>query len=317
MANAALDAERNDLVELRFVDNGDTLDLTGGEAYGALTIRDTALVEVDERIDELTAALIYELNSIHSQSNGLSNMSGTIASTNEVSASTDALVSAGLPWTITPGTFDVVVYDASDTATTTTITIAATTTLDDLATVLNGIANFSASVSGNTLSLGTSSPYSFTFSNDTTGALPALGINGLFVGTDASSITVNQDLLDNPEWLGSGYSTDALDSGDNEAALAMAAVQDAQILDSGLSTINEHYQSTIAAIGVDARANEQTLEVQQSFVDDFEQRRQEVSGVSLDEEVTSLILYQRAFEASARVITVTDRMLEVLLSVGA
>jgi flagellar hook-associated protein 1 len=50
-------------------------------------------------------------------------------------------------------------------------------------------------------------------------------------------------------------------------------------------------------------------------VEDFSRRRQEVSGVNLDEEVTSLILFQRAFEASARIITVTDRMLDTLLNI--
>ena len=67
---------------------------------------------------------------------------------------------------------------------------------------------------------------------------------------------------------------------------------------------------------VDARANSQTLDVQNSFVNDFQNRRQAVSGVSIDEEVTFMLQYQRAYESAARVITVVDRMLDALLGMG-
>ena len=43
--------------------------------------------------------------------------------------------------------------------------------------------------------------------------------------------------------------------------------------------------------------------------------RDSLSGVNLDEEVTTLIQVQKAFDASARIITVTDRMLDTLLGI--
>ncbi|MFA6243066.1 MAG: flagellar hook-associated protein FlgK, partial [Candidatus Hydrogenedentales bacterium] len=314
--NAALDPERQDLVELRFADDNSLVEVRDGEIYGALTIRDEVLVEQDAQIDELAAGLILELNRIHSQGNGIENLSGTISSTNPVSASTDPLVSAGLPFPLTAGTFDVIVYDGSNTPTTTTITITAATTLDDLAADLNAVPNFSASVSGNTLSLGTASPYSFSFANDSTGALPALGINSLFTGSDARSIQVNQDILDNPNWLTSAYSSDVLNTGDNSAALDMANLRTALVMDTNASTFDEFYQSIVTGLGVDSRSNAQQLDVTSQFIADLDTRRQEVSGVNLDEEVTGLIQFQRAFEASARVITIADRMLDTLLGMA-
>jgi len=42
-------------------------------------------------------------------------------------------------------------------------------------------------------------------------------------------------------------------------------------------------------------------------------RRDAVSGVSLDEEVANMIKFQRAYEAAARLITTADAMMQILL----
>ena len=314
--NPSLDPERNDLVELRFADDNSLVDVSGGTVFGALHIRDTVIPELDAEIDSIAAALIQGLNAIHSQGNGTQNISGTISSTNTVNSATDPLSATGLPFPVTAGSVDIVVYDSAGTPTTTSIAITAATTLDDLATALNGIPNMSASVSGGILNISAGAGFSFSFANDSAGVLPALGINGFFTGHDARSIAVNEDLEDNPGWITSSFSSDVLNTGDNAAALQMAALRTALLLDSGAATLSDFYQSTVAGLGVDARAVNDALQVEQLFVQNLDERRQEVSGVNLDEEVTNLMLYQRAYEASARLMSVTDNMLETLLSMA-
>jgi flagellar hook-associated protein 1 FlgK len=49
-------------------------------------------------------------------------------------------------------------------------------------------------------------------------------------------------------------------------------------------------------------------------VDNLESRREDVSGVSLDEEMTNLIKYQRAFEASTKMITIVDQLLDQIIN---
>lgn len=312
----SLDPERADLLEVRFVGSGIPVDIRDGELFAALNVRDNILPSFDERLDTLANALIGAINNIQAQGNGLDNLSGTLSSGNTVSDPADALVGGSLPFDVEPGTFDVVVYDASGVPTSTTITITAATTLNDLASQLNAVGNFSASVVDNHLEFGTAGGYTFGFANDTTGALAALGVNGLFTGHDAVTIGVNPAMQDNPRLISSGYSLDPLETGDNSAALDMVAVRNALLLDDGSSTLGDYYEATIARLGVESRDAQERLEIQQNFVDDFQRRRQEVSGVSLDEEVTLLIQYQRAFEGSARVITVTDRMLGTLLTMA-
>lgn len=312
--NPALDAERNDLVDVRFQDNGTLLDVENGEMYAAMKMRDTAIPDLDARIDTLASALIQEVNRIQSQGMGLQRYTSAITSTNPVTDSSIPLSSAGLPFSFTPGSFDVVVYDAAGNSTTATINVTAATTLDSLAADLAAVGNFTASVvGGNRLQLGADTGFSFRFANDSAGILPALGVAGLFTGHDARTIDVNADIAARPALLSSGYTLDPADTGDNRAALALAGVRNGLYLDGGSASINDYYESTIARIGIDARANLQIQKVEEAFVQDFHARRQEVAGVSLDEEVTFLIQYQRAFEASARVLTVVDRMLETLI----
>ncbi len=313
----SLDPQRSDLVRIQFSDTGTEPDIVSGELYGALTARDSDLVQVASSIDTIAAAIVREVNKIQSTGNGLDNLSGTIAASNNVNDATATLDSAGLPFEVTPGSFDVIVYDSSGNPTTTTINITAATTLNSLVADLNAISNFSAAIgTDNALTLGATSPNTFSFANDSSGVLTALGVNGLFTGYSAATIGVNADIVANPRLLSSGYSTDLADTGDNTAAVDLANIQNALVLDNGTATIGNYYESLIVRVGVDARANQQTLDVQQSFVDDFQQRRLEVSGVSIDEEVTQMLLFQRCYEASARVITVADRMLDALLAMA-
>ena len=312
-----LDANRKDLVQIRFSDNDKAVNISNGKVFGAMTARDSDLPQVASRIDLIASTIIQQINHINNTGNGLENLSGTISGSNRVTDSAAPLASAGLPFPVQTGSFDVIVYDSAGTPATTTINITAATTLDSLAADLSAIPNFSASVtSDKTLSLGAATPQTFSFANDTSGVLTALGVNGLFTGHDASTMAVNNDIANNPRLLTSGYSTDVQNTGDNTAALDLANVRNQMVLDGNSATINDYYESTIVRIGVDASANTQSLDTQKAFIDDFQARRQQVSGVSIDEEVTFMMQYQKGFEASARVITVTDSMLTTLMAMA-
>jgi flagellar hook-associated protein 1 FlgK len=50
------------------------------------------------------------------------------------------------------------------------------------------------------------------------------------------------------------------------------------------------------------------------LTDAVEDRRQSASGVSLDEEMTNLIRFQRGYQASARTMSTLDEMLDVLIN---
>jgi len=79
-------------------------------------------------------------------------------------------------------------------------------------------------------------------------------------------------------------------------------------------TIGTQYGQFIAALGVDSSTAQGQSQNESVLVDHLQQQRQSVSGVSLDEESTNLIQYQRAYQAAARVVSVVDSMLDTLIN---
>ena len=315
--DSSFDPNRPDFLRVQFASTGEAASIFDGELAGSFAQRDEILQDLVERNDQLAAALIESINAIHSRGNGLSNIGTALSATNAVTDPALALDAAGLPFAVQDGSFDIVIYDGSGAiAETVTVPVTAgTTTLNDISAAINGSANATASITNGVLTITPAAGFSFTFANDTSNVLPALGLNGLFTGDSARNIQVSQHLLDDPALLSSGDSLNPLETGDNDIALELAAFRNQQILSANTETVNDFFESTVVGLGIDARANLDRRDVQIAVVNDLELRRQEVSGVNLDEEVTTLIQVQKAFDASARVITITDRMLDTLLGV--
>ncbi len=79
-------------------------------------------------------------------------------------------------------------------------------------------------------------------------------------------------------------------------------------------TFKDYYAAMIADIGTRGSLAKGTAENQTEVVRTIEDRRQQLIGVSADEEMVDLIRFQHAYNASSRYITVIDEMLEHLLT---
>jgi len=101
--------------------------------------------------------------------------------------------------------------------------------------------------------------------------------------------------------------------GDNRNALAIADLKNLQLTVFG-TTLGEYYQSSIAALGSAAQNADRSYQSLSLVVEQLESRRQEISGVNLDEEAVSLIRYQKAYEASARAMTTLDEILSLIVN---
>jgi flagellar hook-associated protein 1 FlgK len=96
------------------------------------------------------------------------------------------------------------------------------------------------------------------------------------------------------------------DSGRNDIVTAIAQLRG--------GTIDRGYSSLIAELGGVVKSNLNTEANQQSLVDAIENRRQSVQGVSADEEMTNMIRFQRGYQASSRMMSTLDQMLDTLIN---
>lgn len=83
---------------------------------------------------------------------------------------------------------------------------------------------------------------------------------------------------------------------------------------SGNTTLEDFYKNIISGLGVAAREAGNIAENQEVLAEAAETRRESLTGVSLDEEMANLIQFQHAFEASAKVISVMDELLDTVIN---
>jgi flagellar hook-associated protein 1 FlgK len=101
--------------------------------------------------------------------------------------------------------------------------------------------------------------------------------------------------------------------GDNTNALQLFQLSQSGISDLSGATFEGFYRGIVSNVGVDSKAAADSLTYDSNLLFELEKKREEISGVSLDEEAANLIRYQRAFEAGARIIKITDELLQMVI----
>lgn len=102
--------------------------------------------------------------------------------------------------------------------------------------------------------------------------------------------------------------------GDNTVANVISQLQHKEIMDGNSSTMDDFYNSQVGRVGVLAQRAIKSRESQDNILGQLNTIRESISGVSLDEETTNMIEFQRAFDASARVIKTADEMFDTVLN---
>jgi flagellar hook-associated protein 1 FlgK len=104
--------------------------------------------------------------------------------------------------------------------------------------------------------------------------------------------------------------------GGNTVARGIAALRDARVLGGGTATFNDAWGQLVYRVGRDVSNAVAEQSSRSDIVNQVESLRDQVSGISLDEEAAMMLRFQRAYEANARFFRVIDETLEMLLQLG-
>lgn len=324
--------------------------IKGGKLSGWLDIRDAIIPQYQAELNELAQTTVWEVNKIHSLGAGSvlfqpgETRSGTYGTSTDLG---DLDFGSKVDFT---KSFRLWIGDA-DGKNLQQITIdldfaggdvTAASTLADLRDSINaqiasqkpilaGAVSAGLSSSGDRLTFTADGSHTFEFSDDASNLLAALGINTFFKGNDAATMGMNDLLGTHKSYIAAGRIDSAAGDfavGDNTNALEMANLQYKGLTmnqwtyargstpaseDINGITIENYLHSFLGSIGIQSQSIQMEKQHYELMVKQLTETRDNLSAVSLDEEMADLIKYQHAFTAAAKLITVADEMLKTLL----
>jgi len=133
-----------------------------------------------------------------------------------------------------------------------------------------------------------------------------------FTGTDAASIGVNAALAASPSTFQASGSATA--PGDNTVALEMAQLGNKNVGGLNNQTFSQNYATTVSTLGNAIASVTDQLNNSQAVGQMLGNQRLSVSGVNTDEEMTNLLQFQKAYQASAELISTINSMLETVIN---
>jgi len=128
----------------------------------------------------------------------------------------------------------------------------------------------------------------------------------------AESLTINRTIYNDVGRIAAGAQAGA--PGDNTVANVIANLQNRQLMNDGSATFDDYYNTQVGQIGTLAQRAVKSQESQKNVLSQLQNVRESISGVSLDEETTKMIEFQKAYDASARIIRTADEMFDTILN---
>jgi flagellar hook-associated protein 1 FlgK len=301
--------------------DGTPVNPASGSIAGLLEAREQDINGAIDALDDFARELIHQVNRIHTQGQGLTGFQSVTGAA--IVQDHDAALNsqdAGLGIVPTHGSFQIhVTQTATGQRTASTINIDLDgidadndTTLNSLVAELNAIDGVNASITndGKIKIESSGNGFELSFSDDTSGVLASLGVNTFFTGSSAVDVAVNSVVR-----LDSRHVSAAANHvpGDNSTAQAIAAMRTTPLSDLGGISItemwNRHVEEYAVRLG-QAQSQAQTDEIVRS---NLESQQQSISGVNLDEEAINLLGYQRAYQGTARFLSVVDELMQTLM----
>lgn len=134
-------------------------------------------------------------------------------------------------------------------------------------------------------------------------------------GINAKNIYISSDIIKDPgKVVASNSEPGDAEPGNGKFALNLANMKFASLDDLGNVSAQTYFEGLIGQLGVDGQQATRLAFNSATLQQAVTERRASVSSVSLDEEMTNMIIFQQAYNASARMITVVDETLDKIIN---
>jgi flagellar hook-associated protein 1 FlgK len=145
-------------------------------------------------------------------------------------------------------------------------------------------------------------------------------ITGAVTAADTFTVSPLTDAIKNFSVALTGASQIAASSslaqlpGNNTNARAIIQAASTAMATLGSGTFSEYYQGLVTQAGTLSRAAADSNTFDNNILTEIQTRRDSISGVSLDEEAANLIRFQRSYQAGAKIIQITDELIQTVLN---
>ncbi|MBF0183686.1 MAG: flagellar hook-associated protein FlgK [Magnetococcales bacterium] len=336
------------------LDGRDVLRIQGGELGGLIEVRDTLINGKNgfaTQLQDLADEIRFQFNLIGSTTVGQNmntSQTGAFALGTSLQTPINALVTdatsplySGAPVDFSRSQDGEMVFavgkDANHLDHIVRISVTRSMTIQDVVDAINNATDqdgntgyMSASVTtDNHLRIQSATGQYYGTLSDSSNMLTAFGMGVLFSGTAARDMGVNPALIDDSNTLGVGrmvavygdpndptrITSATFDDGDNLGALAYSRLRDVKVLiGNQTATLTGHYAAVSGALGAVINQNKESMSAQQAAQDFLETLRQSTSGVSMEEELTDLLRYQRTFQGCSKMVTTADQMMQTIIN---
>ncbi len=140
------------------------------------------------------------------------------------------------------------------------------------------------------------------------GTQPETGID-FFESYGDGKLVINQDIILDPSKI--AVSADGTE-GNGDIAVALSSLADQKILNG--ASLSDNYSSLVSEAGRNKQSADQLADANNLVIQQLQQQKSSYSGVSIDEEMTNMIRFQRSYDASAKMVKAADEMLQTILS---
>lgn len=127
----------------------------------------------------------------------------------------------------------------------------------------------------------------------------------------SSNIELDSKIMGDVSFIAAGLMPDA--PADNRVANVISSLQYKPVLN-GEDTLDDFYNGMVGELSVITKKQRSLFEHQAESLSQLKNIRESISGVSIDEETVKMIEYQKAFDASAKLIKTADEMLDTVIN---